>query len=189
MLEGFLARQRARRANSLIPEASRAGRILDVGCGSYPAFLLNTRFAERYGVDRVAIAAVTDSGVKLVAHDVAGSSGLPFESAFFDVVTMLAVFEHIEASALSRLLQEIRRVLSPGGMFVMTTPARWTEEMLRAMSSLNLISHEELSEHKAQYSRSEIVSALVAAGFDRTQIRSGTFELGMNIWAVAQRSD
>jgi SAM-dependent methyltransferase len=188
LLEGFLARQRARRANSLITEASRKGRILDVGCGSYPAFLLNTRFAERYGVDRVAIANVRDAGVKLVAHDIAGSSGLPFETAFFDVVTMLAVFEHIEASALRRLLQEIRRVLRPGGMFVMTTPARWTEEVLKVMSSLKLVSHEEIGEHKAQYSGSEIVSALVASGFDRAQIHHGTFELGMNLWAVAQKS-
>lgn len=187
-MEGFLARQRARRANSLIPERSRTGRILDIGCGSYPAFLLNTKFAERYGVDRVAIADVRDAGVRLVAHDIAGGSGLPFESAFFEVVTMLAVFEHIEAPALSRLLQEIRRVLRPSGMFVMTTPARWTEEMLKVMSSLNLVSQEELGEHKAQYSRGEIVAALVAAGFDGAQIRHGTFELGMNIWAVAQKS-
>ena len=188
LLEGFLARQRAHRANSLIPEAARAGRILDVGCGSYPAFLLNTRFAERYGVDRVAIADVGNAGVKLVAHDIAGGTGLPFESDFFDVVTMLAVFEHIEASALRRLLEEIQRVLRPGGMFVMTTPARWTEEMLKIMSSLKLVSHEEIGEHKAQYSRGEIVSALTAAGFDPAHIRHGTFELGMNLWAAAQKS-
>jgi SAM-dependent methyltransferase len=188
LLEGFLARQRARRANSLIPESSRTGRILDVGCGSYPAFLLSTRFAERYGVDRVAIADVRDASVKLVAHDIAGASGLPFESTFFDVVTMLAVFEHIEANALHRLLQEIHRLLRPGGMFVMTTPARWTEELLKVMSSLRLVSHEEIGEHEAQYSHGEIVTALVGAGFDKSQIRHGTFELGMNLWAVALKS-
>lgn len=188
LLEGFLARQRARRANSLIPESSRTGRILDVGCGSYPAFLLSTRFAERYGVDRVAIADVRDASLKLVAHDIAGGSGLPFESTFFDVVTMLAVFEHIEANALQRLLQEIHRVLRPRGMFVMTTPAHWTEELLKVMSSLRLVSHEEIGEHEAQYSRGEIVTALVGAGFESTQIRHGTFELGMNLWAVALKS-
>ena len=55
------------------------------------------------------------------------------------------------------------------------------------MSSVRLVSHEEIDEHKAQYSGGEIVSLLVEAGFDRSGIRCGTFELGMNVWAVAQQ--
>jgi len=70
----------------------------------------------------------------------------------------------------------------------MTTPPRWTEAILKVMSHLQLVSHEEVSEHKALYSRGEIVSHLVEAGFDRANIRHGVFELGMNLWAVAQTS-
>jgi SAM-dependent methyltransferase len=187
LLEEFLARRRARRANSLIPEAARKGRILDIGCGSYPAFLRGTRFAERYGLDRVDIANTSEIGLKLVRHDVAGGPGLPFESGFFDVVTMLAVFEHIETQSLKRLLQEIKRVLRPGGTYVMTTPVRWTEGVLKVMSRLQLVSDEEVSEHKAQYSHGEVVALLVDAGFNRANIRHGTFELGMNLWAAARR--
>lgn len=183
-----MARQRAHRADSLIPEDLRAGRILDVGCGSYPAFLRGTRFAERYGLDRLALADVRDTGINLVEHDIADGSGLPFESKFFDVVTMLAVFEHVDALPLQRLLPEILRVLRPRGLYVMTTPPRWTESILKVMSYLQLVSHEEVSEHKALYSRDEIVSLLVEAGFDRANVRHGTFELGLNLWAVAQRS-
>ncbi len=188
-LEEFLARQRARRADSLIPEALRTGRILDIGCGSYPAFLSGTRFGERYGLDRVvALADVKDADLKLVMHDIADRPGLPFESTFFDVVTMLAVFEHLELPTLRRLLQEIRRVIRPGGIFVMTTPVRWTETILQLMSQLRLVSNEEVSEHKALYSHGEIVTLLVEAGFDHSHIRHGTFEVGMNLWAVAQKN-
>jgi SAM-dependent methyltransferase len=171
----------------LIPDAARTGRILDIGCGSYPAFLRGTRFAERFGLDRVAIADINEAGLKLVEYDIADRSGLPFESGFFDVVTMLAVFEHLETQSLRSLLQEIRRVLRPGGTYVMTTPVRWTEGILKVMSRLRLVSDEEVSEHKAQYSHAEVVALLLDAGFVRQQIRHGTFELGMNLWAAARR--
>jgi SAM-dependent methyltransferase len=188
LLEGFLAKQRARRADSLIAEGFRAGRILDIGCGSYPAFLMTTKFAERHGLDRLPLAGVQPRpGVRLVEHDIANDTGLPFEDGFFDVVTMLAVFEHLETSTLSRLLLEVRRVLRPGGVYVMTTPTRWTERLLKAMASLGLVSHEEVGEHKAQYSRREVASLLLSAGFNRSHIRHGTFELGMNLWAVAEK--
>lgn len=188
-MEAFLAHQRARRADSLIPEQARSGRILDVGCGSYPTFLVNTMFGERYGLDRlVAAGDVGQLQVKLVEHDIADGSGLPFEDSFFDVVTMLAVFEHLETAALRQHLQEIHRVLRPGGLYVLTTPARWTEGLLKLMSRLGLVSDEEVSEHKAQYSAPEIVTLLLEGGFERSNIRHGTFELGMNHWAVAQRN-
>lgn len=44
VLEPLLAKLRAKKANALIPEPARAGRILDVGCGSFPFFLSGTRF-------------------------------------------------------------------------------------------------------------------------------------------------
>jgi SAM-dependent methyltransferase len=160
-----------------------------VGCGSYPAFLVNTKFGERYGIDRLALADVGELKIKLVEHDIADGSPLPFESSFFEVVTMLAVFEHIEPSALQKLLLEIRRVLRPGGHYVMTTPVRWTEGILKAMSRARLVSQEEVGEHKAQYSAREVRSLLLEAGFEASRLRHGTFELGLNVWAMAQVSD
>jgi SAM-dependent methyltransferase len=101
---------------------------------------------------------------------------------------MLAVFEHLETPVLGRLLMEIRRVLRPGGFYVLTTPARWTEWILHVMSHAQLVSGEEVGEHKATYSRGEIVRLLVEAGFEPAQIRHGSFEAGMNLWAVAQKT-
>src|SRR6266487_4114917 len=87
-LEEFLARQRSRQANSLILESARNGRVLDIGCGSHPLFLLTTRFAERYGLDRVPSNDFKEQGITLINHDIE-TKRLPFEDDFFDVVTML----------------------------------------------------------------------------------------------------
>jgi SAM-dependent methyltransferase len=126
-------------------------------------------------------------GLHLIAHDVALDRRLPFGDEFFDVVTMLAVFEHLDRHVLLDLVREIRRVLVPKGSFVMTTPARWTAGILKLMSTLTLVSRDEVDEHEAQYSRQQIVELLAQGGFDPKQIEAGTFELGMNLWARARR--
>ncbi len=187
LLEGFLARQRSRQANRLIPDSARSGRVLDIGFGAYPLFLHSTRFAQRFGLDRSIPATGVDPGLHLVAHDVALDRRLPYEDEFFDAVTMLAVFEHLDRHVLLDLVREIKRVMVPGGSFVMTTPARWTSGILKLMSRVTLVSRDEVDEHEAQYSRQEIVDVLAQGGFDREHIDTGTFELGMNLWARARR--
>jgi SAM-dependent methyltransferase len=160
----------------------RNGRILDIGCGSYPAFLTGTRFEEGYGLDRVPLQGVRIPGLTLVEHDIAGASPLAFADSFFDVVTMLAVFEHLEVPTLRTLPQEIRRVLGPDGLYVMTTPARWTESILKFMSSLKLVSHEEIGEHKAQYSAGEVVSVLGEAAPSKEPVKRPLLQVFIEPW-------
>lgn len=52
LLESFLSRQRGRKADSLIPIAARRGRILDIGCGVSPSFLMDVGFREKFAVDK-----------------------------------------------------------------------------------------------------------------------------------------
>jgi SAM-dependent methyltransferase len=188
-LEGFLARQRCRKANALIPEERRAGRLLDIGCGTFPLFLTRCSFASKYGLDKVVAkdAPGIDGDLELLNFDVEHEHRLPFEDEFFDVVTALAVFEHIEPDRLVQLTSEIRRVLKPEGQYVMTTPSSWTGGILKTMSHLRLVSREEIEEHKDAYSRAQILSVLQRAGFPPDRTRSGHFELFMNTWVVAAK--
>ncbi len=188
LLERFLADRRSRQADRLIPSSARSGRILDVGCGTYPLFLTQTKFAERYGLDREVAPDVTGAGMRLIGHDLGAAGRLPFDDGFFDVVTMLAVFEHLDRPVLLSVLREIRRILRGGGIYVMTTPASWTEDLLRVMSRLGLVSHEEVSEHKAQHTGAQIAALLNEAGFESSAIDQGSFELGMNLWARARKT-
>ena len=190
LLEGFLSRQRGRMADRLIPAASRSGRLLDLGCGATPRFLLSTDFAEKFGVDRIA----GDNGhgayppaITRIDGDVETMDNLPFEEDYFDVVTMLAVFEHIEPARLVTLVAEIRRVLRPGGIYILTTPAAWTDRLLRIMATVKLVNPVLFAEHKDTYSSAKIASILQRGGFAAANVRFGYFEAFMNIWATAAK--
>jgi hypothetical protein len=77
------------------------------------------------------------------------------------------------------------RLTAHWGVYVMTTPAYWTDGLLKLLARLGLVSHQEVDEHKGSYRHSEIEAILVDAGFGRDQIRLGYFEAGMNVWATA----
>jgi len=186
LLEPFLARQRAARANQLIPEALRAGRILDVGCGSYPYFLAHTAFKEKYAIDQLPPAAV-DNQIHWQTLDLNTEPALPFEASFFDVVTLLAVAEHLKSASLSNLLKEIHRTLKPGGRVIITTPSAHADGLLHSMARLGLVSAEEIDEHTTAYTLPLLGWNFGRAGFEMDRVRFGSFELGLNLWATADR--
>lgn len=143
LLEPFLARLRANKANSLIPGRLRHGRILDIGCGSSPYFLAHTAFNEKYAIDQQN--PTGDVGqVRWHTLDLGIVPRLPFEDGFFDAVTMLAVVEHLDPDILIELFREAYRILEPGGRLILTTPAAWSDGLLRLMSRILLVSSEEI---------------------------------------------
>lgn len=183
LLEHFLARQRTQKANSLISEKSRQGKILDIGCGSYPYFLNTIKFNKKYGVDPSLIN--TDvKNMKLFKNDVAKSK-LPFNNNYFDVVTMLAVFEHIDGSKLNKFLKEIFRVLKKNGIFIITTPSPWSDRLLHQMAKVGLISSEEIHDHKSHYDMKTILKIIRSSGF--RDIKNGYFELWFNMWFACKK--
>jgi SAM-dependent methyltransferase len=184
-LENYLAVKRARQADSLIPPAARDGRVLDIGFGAYPYFLSQTIFREKYGVDQFVDGEIDLPGITLSKVTLNGENPLPYESGFFDAVTLLAVIEHLEAADAGQLLREARRVLKPGGTLVLTTPVAFTGTLLEIMARLHLVSSEEIDDHKETYTRSSLRDILIQSGFDRSCIRAGHFELFMNLWAAA----
>lgn len=186
LLENFLARKRAKIANSLIPSASRDGRILDIGCGKVPYFLIHTDFAEKYGLDQ-SVADVGWSNINVNNFDFTKRKRLPFEDNFFKVVTSLAVIEHINPEHLSGLFREVFRVLRPGGRFILTTPCRWSAGILKIMAKMKLVSFEEISDHKAAYKKGQIIAYLKEACFLEKNINFGYFEFYLNSWAYADK--
>lgn len=110
----------------------RGRRVLDLGCGAgYGAAHLSRAAraltALDLAPDAVAYAKETFPG-KAVAYIVGNASKLPFASASFEVVVCFEVIEHLRDQ--QALLAEVRRVLTPGGIFVVSTPNRlyYTDE-------------------------------------------------------------
>lgn len=98
------------------------GRLLDYGCGE-GKFLkrIAGRARELWGADvdpeRLAEAAALP-GVR--TRRLVPGEALPFEDACFDCITMLEVIEHVADER--EVLQELTRVLAPGGRLLLTTP-------------------------------------------------------------------
>jgi ubiquinone/menaquinone biosynthesis C-methylase UbiE len=191
LLEGFLAKRRSNMANKLIPADYRQGRILDIGCGSYPFFLLNTDFSTKHGLDKAMQEdyrrIMQSHDIILTNHDIEKSNKLPFDDEYFNIITMLAVFEHIEEETSTKLLNDIYRILKPGGMYIMTTPSVWTDNLLKFMAKLRLVSSVEIEEHKALYNHVKICSILEEANFSKEKLRFGYFEMFMNMWVTATK--
>lgn len=187
LLEPLLARLRARQANRRIPERLRHGRVLDIGCGSSPYFLAHTFFREKYAIDQLPPAEVSADGILWHQLDLNSRPQLPFEDDFFQAVTLLAVAEHLDPAALEQLLTEAHRVLAPGGRLMLTTPAARADRLLRLLARLRLVSPEEIDEHKYAYTPGLLGWYFGRAGFAMERIAIGHFELGLNLWATADR--
>ena len=182
LFEDFLAKKRAAKANNLLKQ-SKKEKILDIGCGSYPYFLLNTNFKDKYGIDpSIKVSAIKNINFKKL--DVTKQK-LPFKDNFFNAVTMLAVFEHLDNKKIPFVLKEINRVLKKDGMLVMTTPAPWSDIILKNMARLSLVSKEEIHEHKHNLNAPIIRNYVAEGGFRKTD--NGYFELGLNMWFTAKK--
>lgn len=106
--------------------ADREGRHLDFGCGrgDFLAELANTTLLECYGVDphggyleelRARWPTLRVSQISTVAE-------LDFPDAYFQSISMLDVLEHVAGERAA--LGEVGRVLAPGGVLVLSVPAR-----------------------------------------------------------------
>ena len=98
LLEPFLARQRARIGNQLIPTNLRQGRILDIGCWTYPYFLAHSEFAKKFAIDQLPIPSDVAKNLHIENYSLNLNEKpvLPFENNFLSVVTLLAVVEHLK---------------------------------------------------------------------------------------------
>lgn len=99
-------------------------RVLDLACGTgYGTALLAQAGADVTGVD-ISAQAVREAkrrygklGAKYMAAD---CYDLPFEDGVFDIVVANEMIEHVEDH--DGLIEEARRVLVPGGLFLVSTP-------------------------------------------------------------------
>ena len=186
LLERFLALQRAKIANKFISSEHRKGKILDVGCGTYPIFLLTSKFVEKFGIDKTQfLGSGVSRRINFINYDIEKGNKLPFNDNCIDVVTMLAVMEHVKFSNLIYSMSEIYRVLKPRGICILTVPSHWAEYILDIMANIKLVSKIEMEDHKSKLSNSKIIEILKAANFNTVDF--GYFEFFVNRWFLAKK--
>ena len=184
LLEKPLARLRAQLADKLIPSTLRTGRILDIGCGSYPYFLSHTAFKSKFAIEQQD-SSIEVPGINWLHLDLNAAPKIPFPDAYFDIITLLAVIEHMDPDSVVLLFKECHRALRTGGRLIITTPSPWASQLLKFMAQLYLVSKEEIQEHEYSYSHPLIAWYFGKSNFERTNISLGYFEFFLNIFAYA----
>ncbi len=125
------------------------------------------------------------SGIRLEILNLNQEPALPYQRNYFQVVTLLAVMEHLNPDKVVQLYEEIYRVLAPGGLVIVTTPSSWSGSILKMMVRIRLVSPEEINEHVFAYTPSTIGWYFGRVGFSMDKIQSGYFEFGLNMWSTA----
>jgi SAM-dependent methyltransferase len=137
--------------------ADRAWRILDIGCAAGGTLAALAKWGEAWGLDlsAEALALCRAQGLdphRLVLGDAERMTA--FEDGYFDLVTAVEILEHVEHP--DRALAEIRRVLRPGGLLILTVPADpklWSDR------------DERLGHHR-RYRAEELAEAVRGGGFE-----------------------
>ena len=70
----------------------------------------------------------------------------------------------------------------------MTTPAAWSDGLLRLMAKVGLVSLEEINEHVFAYSLPLLGWYFGQAGFGIRSVKFGYFEFMLNMWGTADKS-
>lgn len=90
-------------------------RWLDLGCGRGELLdLAGNNFGQAVGCDPSAGMLASDSSIK--KYEQPSQVELPFEDNSFDFLTAVCVLHHVHGGDRTPLINEIRRVLSPGGL-------------------------------------------------------------------------
>jgi SAM-dependent methyltransferase len=145
-------------------------RVLDVGCGNGMHTLKAAQYCrEITGVDystdslNLAVRVAESMMRKNVFFQKVNleTDPLPFADSLFDKVLFLDVFEHLAAR--ETVLKEIKRVLKPGGLLLLTAPNRETS-WKRLQRKVGISSYAD-PDHKIEYSKPGLIEELSVAGF------------------------
>jgi 2-polyprenyl-3-methyl-5-hydroxy-6-metoxy-1,4-benzoquinol methylase len=97
--------------------------VLDMACGAgWGTRMLAGKARKVTGIDLAAADIFSDEPDALPAnleYKVGDVTHMPFADEIFDVITAFELLEHVDADA---CLREARRVLKPGGLFMLSTP-------------------------------------------------------------------
>jgi 2-polyprenyl-3-methyl-5-hydroxy-6-metoxy-1,4-benzoquinol methylase len=185
ILDEVFRHLRWQKALKILKKFSGKPIVCDVGCGVNGAFLrkISPFIAAGFGLDKK-VNFYKNQNIELKTIDLEKEK-IPLEEKTIDIVTMLAVLEHLEDPNL--ILGEIFRILKPKGSLILTTPSLRAKPVLEFLVKLRLINKEDILEHKKYYSPREIEYLLFKSGFKRENINIEHFEFGFNILAVAKK--
>ena len=157
-------------------------RVLDIGCSKGELFQqFEGRIGEGVGIDDDLDAKIVSDHYQLIPGTF--PEGL-VDQAPFQVITMLAVLEHVPVERQPLVAKACYQHLAPGGYLVITTPEAVVDHILDTLKFLRLIDGMSLEEHYG-FEPSETPGIFTGQGL--TLVRAKKFQLGLNNVFVFQR--
>jgi len=175
-----LQRWRVAKARRYIPAGAR---LLDIGCADGTLLrTLGASLRSGVGVDPSLHERSEHGGVVLLPGRFPES--VP-EGEAFDVITLLAVLEHVPRADQPDWARACAERLAPGGLVVVTVPSHFVDPILFVLKSLRIIDGMGIEEHYGF--RGSMTEPLFAnAGF--RLVRHQRFQGGLNHLFVFQKT-
>lgn len=170
----LIRKQRVRKAIQTSPWTRDLKKVLDIGCGSGAMLKNFQNFGfTGYGTELSPFSAKMASsiaGVKVISKPLCECG---FPDNFFNLVILWHVLEHLPDP--QKNLQEIYRILKPGGNLLLCVPNR---ESFQAQLSKNKWFHLDLPRHLFHFSPFNLSALLVGLGFKINQLDTFSLEQG-----------
>jgi len=171
-LDRVLQRWRIEKAR---PYISNGARVLDIGCADGALFrVLDSQIGEGVGMDANLGQPVRLGKSKFVPGRFPRDLG---DVGNFDVVTMLAVLEHVPPQEHAIIAQACANLLRPTGRLILTVPSPDVDRILAGLKFAHLIDGMSIEQHYGFDVRTT-AAIFSAQGFQL--IKQERFQLGLN---------
>ena len=162
------------------------GKILDLGCGNARNLIpFSEKEFECYGVD-FSEEMIKLSKKRLKAEFKVGDIlKIPCKDNYFDYIVCVAAFHHVKKEDQQKGLQEIKRVLKPGGKLYLTCWNKWQKRFLFSKKEEKIpwkMKDKTHDRYSYMFNYFELRKLVKIAGFNIEKI-SGMF--GKNIEIIA----
>jgi len=171
-LDRFLQRWLITKVRPFIPKGAR---VLDIGCGDGALFRLCRRqIRQGIGLDPALTSPLKEEHFELIPGRFPEALT---ETEPFDVITILAVLEHIPESQLAPFAENCARILKPGGLLIITTPSLFVDHILNLLLALRIIDGMSLEKHYG-FDPQQTPEIFSVPGL--TLVKTTKFQLGLN---------
>jgi len=172
-LDRIIQRIRIKKALSYIPTNSS---VLDIGSGNDGALfeLAERKISYGIGLDPCLITHIKKNKYQLFPG--VFPDNLP-KSEKFDVITMLAVFEHMPPNTQKEIANIIPSYLETNGKLILTIPSVFTDKILELLKYMKLIDGIALDEHHG-FNPTEVIR--IFSGTKLVLEVDKFFEFGLN---------
>lgn len=170
-LDYFIQSMRIRKALQHIPPGSE---ILDIGCADGALFkMAGNKLKQGLGIDPGIDREVVGPNYRLIAGSFPES--IPGDLNF-DVVTMLAVFEHLTLESQTNIVKALPAYLRENGKVILTIPSPEVDKILEWLKRLKLIDGMDLGQHH----RFDVQQVHQIMGSNFFVVHIEKFQLGLN---------